>query len=75
MRRRELIVLAGGLVAFVAHGQVSIPRVALFTGGGEADAEFRVAVATFVDQMRQLGWIDGQTLRFDYRWAEAKPKG
>jgi putative tryptophan/tyrosine transport system substrate-binding protein len=28
----------------------------------------------FVDRLKALGWIDGQTVRLEFRWAEGKPE-
>jgi putative ABC transport system substrate-binding protein len=28
-------------------------------------------VQSFRERLRELGWIEGKNLRFDYRWAEA----
>jgi putative ABC transport system substrate-binding protein len=30
--------------------------------------------AAFVDRLKTLGWIDGQTVRLEFRWAEGRPE-
>src|SRR5262245_24072575 len=29
-------------------------------------------VAAFVQRLRELGWIEGRTIRIEYRWAEGR---
>jgi putative ABC transport system substrate-binding protein len=75
MRRREFIGFLGATAAGSPLGaraqQVErIRRVGIFTGGGRSDPEFRAAVTTFVDRLRQLGWTEGKNIAFEYRWGE-----
>jgi hypothetical protein len=28
----------------------------------------------FVDRLKALGWIDGQTVKLEFRWAEGRPE-
>jgi putative ABC transport system substrate-binding protein len=75
MLRREFITLLGSAAAVVlpstAHAQQSrsIRRIAVLASGSapEDDVEFRSGFAAFEQGLRQLGWTDGQNLRFDLR--------
>jgi putative ABC transport system substrate-binding protein len=71
MRRREFITLLGGAAAWphAARAQQSgaLRRIGVFMPGA-SDPEGMAAVTAFVQSMAQLGWIDGQNVRIDYRW-------
>jgi putative tryptophan/tyrosine transport system substrate-binding protein len=72
MRRRDFIALvAAGALAWplVARTQPSerMRRVGILLGIGE-DKEGLLRVATFRQQMRELGWIEGKNIRFDVNW-------
>ena len=70
MRRREFISLLGGmalsfiLVAGVANAR---PRIGLLTLGSPQDGPH--FIAAFVDGLRKLGYLEGQNVDIDYRYA------
>ena len=68
MKRREFITLLGGAaawpVAALAQQPSKIRRVGALMGYPEAQSEF----ASFMDELRKLGWVDGRNLRIDTRW-------
>ena len=72
MRRGEFITLLGGTAAWpvVAHAQqvAKVPVIG-FLGAGTAAAGNRW-FAAFVQRLRELGWIEGQTVSIEYRWAD-----
>src|SRR5215468_11116521 len=75
MRRREFIKgIAGSAIAvspFAVHAQLQkLPTIG-FLGAGSATAG-RDWSASFVQRLRELGWIDGQTVAIEYRWAEGR---
>jgi putative tryptophan/tyrosine transport system substrate-binding protein len=73
MRRREFIVLAGGAAAwpFVARAQQSkLPTIGYF-GATTATAE-KLRTDAFVQRLSELGWIEGQSIAIEYRWAESQ---
>ena len=75
MRRREFITLLGGAAAALplaarAQQRERIRRIGVFMPGA-ADPEGMASVTAFVQSMAQLGWIDGQNMRIDYRWGGA----
>jgi putative ABC transport system substrate-binding protein len=73
MRRREFITLLGGAVAWPCrvHGQKSmgVARVGVLS-------PFSASIGpspmfdTFSEMLRKLGWIEGQNIKFEYRWAD-----
>ncbi|MGB8185496.1 MAG: ABC transporter substrate-binding protein [Pseudolabrys sp.] len=74
MRRREFISLAGAtdtLWPFALYGQqTKIPRVgALYLGNADAES-FKTNLR---EGLRELGYVEGQNIAFDFRSAEGKP--
>jgi putative ABC transport system substrate-binding protein len=69
MRRRVFITLLGGAVAcpFTAAAQLRVPVVGLVSiGASPSDpANFR----PFLQQMTELGYVDGQNIKFEPRFA------
>ena len=75
MKRREFVVLVGGAAAawpLGADAQSGQPmrRIGVLTGLSETDQN----VTRYLEELRQalksLGWIDGETIRFEYRFAD-----
>ena len=75
MRRREFITLLGGTAAtwpLAARAQqAGKPPTIGFLGAGAAST-WGPWVATFVQRLRELGWIEGRTIAIEYRWAEGR---
>jgi putative ABC transport system substrate-binding protein len=73
MRRRKFISLLGGALAvpLAARAQQSqlIRRVGVLMGYAEADPVAQSLVASFRDALTKLGWIEGQNLHIELRWA------
>jgi len=72
MRRREFIGLAAGATAwpFIAKAQIdgSMRRNGVLFGATEGDPQAKY-LGAFSSGLRQLGWIEGQNIEIDYRWA------
>ena len=70
LKRREFIAVVGSAAAwpFVADAAASRPRVGVLTLASPRDEGGRIAA--FVAGMRELGYVPGQTLNIDYRYAE-----
>jgi putative ABC transport system substrate-binding protein len=72
MRRREFITLLGGAAAawpFAAYAQRGTRRIGVLMPFASSDSEGQARVAVFRDRLAELGWIEGQNLQIDYRWA------
>jgi ABC transporter substrate binding protein len=72
-KRRAFIAALGGAAAwpFVARGQQTerVRRVGVLMALGADDPESKARVTAFVQGLAQLGWIIGQNVQVDYRWA------
>ena len=73
MNRREVITLLGGAAAWplAARAQQRKLPIIGFLGGGTSSSWNQWATA-FIQQLRQLGWIDGRTIAIEFRWAEGR---
>jgi putative ABC transport system substrate-binding protein len=73
IRRREFIAALGGVAAwpFAARAQqAKLPTIGLL-GGATASAQAQWTAA-FVQRLRELGWVEGQTVAIEYRWVEGR---
>ena len=77
MKRRQFITLLGGaaaaawpLAAATAQRPGKLPTIGFF--GSASPSTWKPWVAAFVQRLRELGWIDGQTIAIEYRWAEGR---
>ena len=74
MRRRKFITLLGGVAAawpLVAHAQQGdrMRRLGILMAGAESDPQYQADVAVFREGLQKLGWVDGQNIRVEIRWA------
>ena len=74
MRRRKFITLLGGVAAawpVVAHAQQGdgMRRLGVLMAGVESDPQYQADVAVFREGLQKLGWVDGQNIRIEVRWA------
>ncbi len=72
MRRRELITLIGaaGLWSLPLRAEQSTPVVG-FLNGSSADG-YAPMVAAFGQGLKEEGYVDGQNVTIEYRWAEGR---
>ena len=77
MRRREFIALVGGAVAWspAARAQEAtstIRRVGFLLPGVARTTAVRGLLEAFREGLKEYGWIEGQNISIDYRFAEGK---
>jgi putative ABC transport system substrate-binding protein len=75
MRRREFITLIGGTavawpLAARAQRVAKVPTLGFL--GTTSPSAWGPWTATFVQRLRELGWIEGRTIAIEYRWGEAR---
>jgi putative ABC transport system substrate-binding protein len=74
VRRREFISLLSSAVAWplAARAQQAgkLPTVGFLASG--TPSSHRRWVATFVERLSELGWIEGRTVAIELRWAEGR---
>jgi putative ABC transport system substrate-binding protein len=75
MKRRQLIALLGGAgVAWSLEARsqqpAKLPTIGFLVAG--APSHHGQWVAAFVQGLRELGWIEGQTVAIEFRWAEGR---
>jgi putative ABC transport system substrate-binding protein len=76
MKRRQFITLLGGAavawpLAVRAQQADKMRRIGVILPAAANDAEFQTWVGAFLQALAQLGWIIGNNVRIDIRWATA----
>jgi putative ABC transport system substrate-binding protein len=74
MRRRDFIKIIGGLAAsrpLAANAQQPAMPVIGFLNGG-SPAGYAPMVAAVREGLKQVGYVEGQNLTIEFRWAEGK---
>src|SRR5262244_2971052 len=79
MGRRAALVATIGLigvavasVAIEAQPGAKMARVGAFAPGFRSGDPFLLLVTAFRDGLRELGWIEGQTILVETRWGEGR---
>jgi putative tryptophan/tyrosine transport system substrate-binding protein len=74
MKRRKFIKLFGGLAAawsFAVRAQpAAMPVIGLLGAAGPDDVEVARNLAAFRRGLAEIGYVEGQNVRVEYRWAE-----
>jgi hypothetical protein len=65
MRRRQFIAGLGAAAWPVVAWAQDVKRIGVLMNGATTDPKAQSYLATFVQGLRKLRWIDGQTLRHD----------
>jgi putative tryptophan/tyrosine transport system substrate-binding protein len=77
MRRREFIILIGSAVvsqSLAVRAQRSGNQPTIGFLGTTTPKVFASWTTAFVQRLRELGWIEGDTVKIEYRWAEGHPE-
>jgi putative tryptophan/tyrosine transport system substrate-binding protein len=74
VKRREFITLLGGAAVawpLAARAQQidRVRRIGVVAGNIEIDPEEQTRITAFRQRLAELGWIEGRSVSFDYRWA------
>ena len=71
MNRRELLLLLGGAVtaSHALRAQQQVTPVIGYLNGSSPDANAAL-LAAFRQGLSETGWVEGQNLAIEYRWAE-----
>jgi putative ABC transport system substrate-binding protein len=70
MKRREFITILGGAASWpLTAGAQEPPRVIGFLGSGSSDT-FPGPLAAFVQGLKDTGFIEGNNINIEWRWAE-----
>jgi putative ABC transport system substrate-binding protein len=72
MRRREFIAGLGSTAAWpvVARAQQAAMPVIGYLGAQSADDDHKNVTAPFLQGLKETGYVDGQNVAIEYRWAE-----
>jgi putative ABC transport system substrate-binding protein len=77
VRRRELITLLGGMAAWpvVTRAQPSrkVPRIGVLLPG--TPASFSLRTKAFLEGLRDLGYVEGQTIAIEWKWGQDRVEG
>ena len=74
MKRREFITFLGGAAAALPLAAVRAQQAMRVVGflGGAAPAGYAVLIEAFRSGLRDHGYIEGQNIRIEYRWAQTQ---
>jgi putative ABC transport system substrate-binding protein len=78
MRRREFIALGGGAAVVLPRAaQAQLPeqgrRIGVLFPGAEGDPYYSPRTTALREVLKELGWVEGRNVRFEYRWTQADP--
>src|SRR6267142_5254015 len=76
-RRTFMAIVSGGLLASplaiaAAQPRQKVPRVGYLSPGSASDAGRQRRLESFREGLRELGYVEGQNIAVESRWAESK---
>ena len=77
IRRREFITGLGSAVALpaVTRAQQAATPVIGFLSVQSAEVDYKDVTIPFLQGLKETGYIEGQNVAVEYRWAENQPIG
>ena len=78
MKRRQFITLLGGAAAAWPLGTRAqqgerLRRIGVLIPSATDDRIFQARLGAFLQELQQLGWADGRSIRIDIRWGAGNP--
>ena len=74
LRRRQFVTLLGGATAWPLAVRAQQAEKRYTVGILSAGSENTALSAAFSDALRELGWVEGRNVVFEYRYAENRPE-
>jgi putative tryptophan/tyrosine transport system substrate-binding protein len=77
VRRRDFVRVLGGAALAWPRGvlaQKSVKQIGILLPGSETDPELQTRLDALRKGLRELGWVEGQNYRFEYRWPGFDPE-
>jgi len=72
MKRRDFIAFLGGATALVAIARAREPRRTIGVLGSASYGALPGTEAAFIDGLRSVGFIEGENISIEWRWAEGQ---
>jgi putative tryptophan/tyrosine transport system substrate-binding protein len=72
MRRRDFVTLLSGATAWVATARAQEPRRTIGVLGSASYGTFPGTEAAFIEGLRAFGFVDGNNISIEWRWAEGQ---
>ena len=76
MKRRSLLAAAGSAAAIPSwsFAQSTLRRVAVLVSAAESDPEGQARILGLRQGLKELGWVEGQNMQMDVRFAAGNPQ-